>query len=48
MSEKRAAFCLENLREYCEGMMGADGEKPETWAEYADALTVAIGKLRGK
>ncbi len=46
MSGKRAAFCLEDLREYCEGMMGADGEKPETWAEYADALTVAIDAMR--
>ncbi len=46
LSRKRAAYILEDLREYCEVMMGADGEKSETWADYADALTVAIDALR--
>ncbi len=46
LSRKRAAYILEDLWEYCEDMMGADGEKLETWADYADALTVAIDALR--
>lgn len=46
MSKKRATLLLEDLQEYCEVMMGADAEKPETWTEYADALTVAIDALR--
>jgi len=46
MSAKQAAFVLDGLMEYCETMVGADGENPETWIEYADALTVAIDALR--
>ena len=46
LSGKRAVMILEDLREYCETMMGAEDERAETWIEYADALAVAIAALR--
>jgi len=46
LSEKRAAYILEDLQVFCEEMLGIDAEQPETWAERADALTVAIAALR--
>jgi len=46
MSEKQAAYILEDLQVFCEEMLGIDAKQPETWAKRADALTIAIATLR--
>lgn len=45
-NKKWAANILEGLKTFCGEMHGIDAEEPETWAERADALDVAIAALR--
>ena len=46
MHQRRAAYILEDLQMYCEEMLGIEAGLADTWAERADALTVAIAALR--
>ena len=46
MSGRQAANILEDLQIYCEEMLAIEAELADTWAERADALTVAIAALR--
>ena len=41
-----AALMLETLRNYCEVMSAVKGDSKEPWADYAEALTIAIPALR--
>lgn len=46
MHKRQAANILEDLRMYCEEMLGIEAGLADTWMERADALTVAINILR--
>ena len=46
MSGRQAANILEDLQMYCEEMLAVEPGLADTWAERADALTVAIETLR--
>lgn len=45
-NKRWAANVLEDLQMYCEEMLAIESERAETWAERADALTIAIAALR--
>lgn len=48
LSEQKAAVFLEDLRMYCEEMVGRydERERWKMWENYSDALGVAIDALR--
>ncbi len=46
MHARQAANILEDLQMYCEEMLAVEAGLADTWAERADALTVAIAALR--